>query len=189
MCRTCSCLGVVATKFGPYFRSPGTPHLVATLPIVRVRAKRGHRGVQAFYCGGLVPDALRLRWGNNLFSSFNTQSNAAIGAQVGDWQCERVGRSGWAERIREYSQCDRWRIKAGGQSCAGAAEVLLVIGHARLEFKAGFVARAARWSRWAGRSGHASHTYFTTNPPLDDGAKSCNEPTNGLWSAHYRSPA
>ena len=153
MCRTCSCLGVVATKFGPYFRSPGTPHLVATLPIVRVRAKRGHRGVQAFYCGGLVPDALRL------------------------------------QRIREYSQCDRWRIKAGGQSCAGAAEVLLVIGHARLEFKAGFVARAARWSRWAGRSGHASHTYFTTNPPLDDGAKSCNEPTNGLWSAHYRSPA
>jgi len=132
MCRTCSCLGVVATKFGPYFRSPGTPHLVATLPIVRVRAKRGHRGVQAFYCGGLVPDALRLRWGNNLFSSFNTQSNAAIGAQVGDWQCERVGRSGWAERIHEYSQCDRWRIKAGGQSCAGAAEVLLVIRHARL---------------------------------------------------------
>jgi hypothetical protein len=25
--------------------------------------------------------------------------------------------------------------------------------------------------------------------PQTHGAKSCNEPTNGLWSAHYRSPA
>jgi len=130
MCRTCSCLGVVATKFGPYFRSPGTPHLVATLPIVRVRAKRATGA--GFLLRRLGSGRSSTSLGNNLFSSFNTQSNAAIGAQVGDWQCERVGRSGWAERIHEYSQCDRWRIKAGGQSCAGAAEVLLVIRHARL---------------------------------------------------------
>src|SRR5262249_56842586 len=148
MCRTCSFLEVVATKFGPYFRSPGTPHLVATLPIVRVRAKGATGAYRLFIAAA---------WFRTLFDFVGQQSVQQLQhpkqrcdwRAVGDWQCERVGRSGWAERIREYSQCDRWRIKAGGQSCAGAAEVLLVIGHARLEFT-GFVARAARWSRWAG---------------------------------------